>query len=108
MDEIYSYNGSRFYLPFINAKLAVDLKNCFKHTDLMYNCWGKNLKGGLKVVEQKLGIRRILKGVDGRMAVLLWWDYINNDNQQALDTLLAYNKEDVVNLRPLRQKLHVD
>ena len=108
VDEIYSYNGSRFDLPFINAKLAVDLKNCFKHTDLMYNCWRKNLKGGLKVVEQRLGIRRILKEVDGRIAVLLWWDHINNNNQQALDTLLAYNKEDVVNLRPLRQKLQVD
>ncbi len=38
VDEIYSYNGSRFDLPFIKAKLAVDLKQSFKHTDLMYDC----------------------------------------------------------------------
>ena len=56
VDEIYTYNGSRFDLPFIDAQLGVDLKECFKHTDLMYDCWRQNLKGGLKVVEKKLGI----------------------------------------------------
>ena len=108
MDEIYTYNGSRFDLPFIKAKLGVDLKPCFKHTDLMYDCWRNDLKGGLKAVERKLGIGRELKGVDGRMAVQLWWDYANNNDQQALQTLLAYNREDVVNLRQLRRKLGVD
>ena len=107
-DEIYTYNGSRFDLPFIKAKLAVDLKQWLKHTDLMYDCWRENLKGGLKVVEKKLGITRHLKGVDGRVAVQLWWDYANNKNEQALRTLLEYNQEDVVNLHVLRQKLRVD
>ncbi len=39
IDEIYTYNGSRFDLPFIETKLGVDLKECFQHTDLMYDCW---------------------------------------------------------------------
>ena len=43
VDEIYTYNGSRFDLPFIEARLGVDLKDRFKHTDLMYNCWEKGL-----------------------------------------------------------------
>ena len=107
VDELYSYNGSRFDLPFIKAKLGTDLKEYFEHTDLMYDCWRHNLKGGLKVVEQSLGINRKLKGVDGYMAVLLWYDYVNNNNQQARQTLLAYNQEDVVNLRVLRRKLGV-
>ncbi len=107
VDEIYTYNGSRFDLPFIEAKLRVGLKECFKHTDLMYDCWRQNLKGGLKVVEQLLGINRKLKDVDGYMAVLLWYDYVSNNNKQALRTLLAYNEEDVVNLRVLRRKLGV-
>jgi len=107
VDEIYSYNGSRFDLPFIEAKLRLDLKQCFKHTDLMYDCWRHNLKGGLKVVERKLGIDRKLKDVDGYVAVQLWWDYVNNGNQQALKNLLKYNEEDVVNLRVLRRKLGV-
>ena len=106
-DEIYSYNGSRFDLPFIKAKLAVDLKQSFKHTDLMYYCWRENLKGGLKAVERKLGIERHLKDVDGHVAVQLWWDYANNNNEWALRTLLAYNEEDVVNLHVLRQRLRV-
>jgi uncharacterized protein YprB with RNaseH-like and TPR domain len=107
VDEIYSYNGSRFDLPFIEAKLRIDLKNRFKHTDLMYECWRQNLKGGLKVVERLLGIQRRLKNVNGYMAVWLWYDYMNNNNRQALQKLLAYNKEDVVNLQTLRRKLKV-
>lgn len=107
VDEIYSYNGSRFDLPFIGAKLGINLKDCFNHTDLMYDCWRRNLYGGLKVVEGLLGIKRRLKGVDGYMAVQLWYDYVNNNNEQALRTLLDYNEEDVVNLRVLRRKLRV-
>jgi len=107
VDEIYSYNGSRFDLPFLQAKLGVDLKICFKHTDLMYDCWRNDLKGGLKAVERKFGIDRRLQNIDGRMAVKLWYEYANNRSQQALLTLLEYNREDVVNLQSLRQRLGV-
>ncbi len=107
VDEIYSYNGSRFDLPFIEAQLGVDLNDCFKHTDLMYDCWRQNLYGGLKVVEQLLGINRKLTEIDGYMAVQLWYDYVNNNNKQSLQMLLYYNQEDVVNLRVLRRKLGV-
>ena len=107
VDEIYSYNGSRFDLPFITARLGIDLKNRFQHTDLMYDCWKKDLKGGLKVVERILGIGRKLQGVDGYIAVQLWWEYVNNNDKRALQTLLDYNKEDVVNLKALRQRLGV-
>jgi len=107
IDEIYTYNGSRFDLPFITEKLNINLKERFKHTDLMYDCWRKNLKGGLKAVERKLGIKRKLTEVDGFIAVQLWWDYINNNNEFALASLLEYNKEDVLNLRVLRRRLGV-
>jgi uncharacterized protein len=107
VDEVYSYNGSRFDLPFIRARLGVDLRACFKHTDLMYDCWRNRLKGGLKAVERQLGIDRRLKGVDGFMAVRLWYEYVNHHDQRALATLLEYNREDVVNLQVLRQKLQV-
>ena len=107
VDELYSYNGSRFDLPFIRAKLGVDLNKCFRHTDLMYDCWRHKLKGGLKAVEKKLGIDRRLKDVDGYVAVKLWYDYVNNLNQKALSTLLEYNREDIINLQALRQKLQI-
>lgn len=107
VNQLYTYNGSRFDLPFIKSKLAIDLKREFIHTDLMYNCWKCNLKGGLKVVERRLGITRKLTGVDGWMAVQLWWRYCKNNDTKALKMLLDYNSEDVVNLKTLRLKLAV-
>jgi hypothetical protein len=107
VNEIYTYNGSRFDLPFIKTKLRMDLMQCFRHTDLMYNCWRRGLKGGLKVVERILGIDRKLRDVDGYVAVQLWWEYVNNGNEDSLQMLLAYNAEDVVNLRVLRRELGV-
>jgi len=39
-----------------------------------------------------------LDGLDGYSAVLLWNDYQRNKNPKSLETLLAYNIQDVVNL----------
>jgi uncharacterized protein YprB with RNaseH-like and TPR domain len=107
VDRIYTYNGRRFDLPFLRKHLGVDLEKSFVHRDLMYDCWAQKLKGGLKKVEEKLGIVRAAQGIDGWMAVQLWWDYINRSDQNALRTLLAYNREDVINLKTLRTKLGV-
>jgi uncharacterized protein YprB with RNaseH-like and TPR domain len=104
-DCLYTYNGARFDLPFIRAKLGLDLFRQLRHVDLMFHCWRNQLKGGLKAVERRLGIERTLPDVNGYMAVQLWWDYVNTGDLEALDTLLAYNREDVVNLYTLRQKL---
>lgn len=102
---LYTYNGERFDLPFIRAKLDVDLGHCFRHRDLMFECWRRNLYGGLKEVERKLGICRASVGIDGRVAVELWFRYKYFGDQKSLTTLLDYNKEDVCNLKLLRQKL---
>ena len=108
VDCIYTYNGSRFDLPFIRHGLGLDLRRHFAHTDLMYDCWRQDLKGGLKVVEVRLGIERRLPDMNGYMAVRLWWDYVNNRNLTSLRTLLEYNREDVMNLHVLREKLGVE
>ena len=102
---IHTYNGSRFDLPFINSCLGVDLENMFQHYDLMYHCWRCNLYGGLKRVERKLGISRKLNDINGWDAVRLWWRYINDYDERALNTLLEYNREDVVNLKTLKEVL---
>jgi uncharacterized protein len=107
VDELYTYNGSRFDLPFIKAALGLDLARCIPHTDLMRVCWKHKLKGGLKKVEQQLGIPRTTLDVDGWVAVQLWWEYINNHDQLALTRLLAYNAEDVLNLAAIRRILTV-
>ena len=58
VDTIYTYNGSRFDLPFINFRLGVNLRDHFRHRDLMHDCWRNNLYGGFKAVEQQLRIPR--------------------------------------------------
>jgi uncharacterized protein YprB with RNaseH-like and TPR domain len=56
----------------------------------------------LKACEAKLGIDRgELEGIDGFFAVHLWYEYKLRGNEEALETLLAYNIEDVLNLEQL-------
>lgn len=105
VQTIYTYNGSRFDLPFIHGSLGIDLKTIANHHDLMYDCWRCNLRGGFKAVEQQLGIPRQLQGISGWDAVLLWWRYKDYGDQDALSALLQYNKEDVMNLMALRERL---
>lgn len=106
-NALYTYNGTRFDLPFIETKFGLKLdKNCF-HIDLMHHCWKTNLYGGLKSVEKQLKIARTIKDVDGYMAVVLWQRYKNYGDKAALSKLLKYNKEDVLNLVHLRNKLKI-
>lgn len=102
---IYTYNGSRFDLPIIMEKLSVDLDDFFITYDLMYDCWERNLYGGLKKVEEMLGIKRRLKEVNGWVAMELWYQYEKENNKEALQVLLEYNREDIVNLPALMEKL---
>jgi uncharacterized protein YprB with RNaseH-like and TPR domain len=104
---LYSYNGKEFDLPFIAAKLGVNLASVFTHCDLMHHCWRRNLYGGQKKVEKKLGIGRETTGIDGAQAVKLWNDYRLNGNSDALRTLLLYNAEDIKNLAHIRRRLGV-
>src|SRR4030042_518348 len=103
--NIYTYNGARFDLRFISNSLGIDLAAQYSHRDLMYDCWRCNLYGGFKSVERQLGIPRRLVGVSGYEAVRLWWSYVKGGNKRALATLLEYNREDVVKLKALREKL---
>jgi uncharacterized protein YprB with RNaseH-like and TPR domain len=105
VDIIYSYNGSRFDLPFIHSQLGINLAELFRHRDLMYDCWGKKLYGGLKGVERQVGIARQLPDMNGFEAVRLWWKYVDTFDLDALKKLCDYNKEDVVNLKTLRDIL---
>jgi len=105
VDTLYTYNGSRFDLPFIRAFLGVNLETHFHHCDLMYDCWRKNLYGGFKTVERRLEIPRRLQGVSGYHAVILWFRYKEYGDRNALSLLLEYNREDVLNLKVLRERL---
>jgi uncharacterized protein YprB with RNaseH-like and TPR domain len=71
----------------------------------MYDCWRHGLFGGLKRVEEQLGIARRSKGIDGWDAMRLWSRYEDGGDREALEILLAYNRDDVLNLPVLESRL---
>lgn len=102
---IVTFNGASFDLPFIRKSLYVDLKQAFAHCDLMYVCRKLGLRGGLKKIETLVGITRDTVGLSGYDAPRLWQRYETYDNREALRVLLEYNREDVVNLAVLEDKI---
>lgn len=98
---LITYSGGSFDLPVLERTFAVKLKQV--HIDLRYLLQDLGITGGLKGCEERLGITRddSLVGVDGRFAVLLWDEYQRTGNGAALETLLAYNIADTVNLETL-------
>ena len=97
---LVTYNGKCFDVPVIERGFGKRLDHA--HIDLRYVLAGLGLKGGLKSCEAQLDMQRgDLEDVDGLFAVVLWKAYLRNRDQQALETLLAYNLQDVINLEAL-------
>jgi uncharacterized protein YprB with RNaseH-like and TPR domain len=97
---VVTYNGKCFDVPFIERFFNIKMNHA--HIDLMYILRNLGYKGGLKGCERQLGVdRKDLTGVDGFFAVLLWDDYQKTKNIKSLETLLAYNIQDVVSLEQL-------
>jgi len=95
---IVTFFGSCFDIPFLCRRFP-DL--CFEqlHIDLCHSFRRLGLTGGLKRIEHELGTERSpeTEGLDGWDAVRLWREW-ERGSQEALDLLIAYNKEDVVNM----------
>lgn len=97
---LVTYNGKSFDVPVIENYFRIKLNHA--HIDLRHVLSKLGLKGGLKGCEKAIGIDRYeLDGVDGYFAVLLWNEYERYCNTKALETLLAYNIADTVNLETL-------
>jgi len=97
---LVTYNGKCFDVPFIESSFGITMNQV--HIDLRYVLKSLGYTGGLKGCEKKAGIDRgELEGVDGYFAVLLWNEFQRTKNHKALETLLAYNIQDVVNLETL-------
>lgn len=97
---LVSYNGKSFDVPFIEKFFGVKLPPV--HIDLRHVLRGLGIAGGLKNCERKLGIQRQESAdIDGFLAVLLWHEYRRTKDRKFLETLLAYNAEDTVNLEAL-------
>lgn len=97
---LVSFNGKCFDIPFLESYFHMRIPA--PHIDLRYVFASLGYKGGLKHIERTLGFDRgELADVDGFFAVLLWHDYQKKGNRAALDTLLAYNMLDTINLEAL-------
>lgn len=97
---LVSYNGRCFDVPFMEKYF----KTRFNHAqiDLRYILKSMGFKGGLKGCEKQLGMDRgDLDGVDGFLAVHLWDRYKRKGDLKALESLLAYNVQDTINLEHL-------
>ena len=102
---LVTYNGKCFDLPMLRASFGLALDQA--HIDLRHVLASLGYKGGLKGCERRLGLDRgDLADVDGFFAVMLWRDYRMRGNARALETLLAYNIRDVVNLEALLVKAY--
>jgi uncharacterized protein YprB with RNaseH-like and TPR domain len=103
---IISYNGKTFDIPFIERFFEIKLDHT--HLDLRYILSALGFSGGLKSCEEKLGIGRKdgYEDIDGYFAVVLWQYYKKTKDIKALETLLSYNIEDVLNLDYLMREAY--
>lgn len=107
LDTICTYNGGAFDLPVLDRALGLSLIEEYRSLDLAEECRRRRIRGGLKAIEERLGIQRASRGVNGYDAMRLWKRWESGD-RHALETLLAYNRDDVVNLAVLERRLRGD
>lgn len=95
---LVTFFGTGFDLPFLRRAFP-DLRFPQMHVDLCFLLKKLGYKGGLKSIEPRFGIHRSsdTTGLSGWDAVRLWQEY-RHGRQASLDTLLAYNEEDVRNM----------
>jgi uncharacterized protein YprB with RNaseH-like and TPR domain len=99
---IVTFFGASFDLPMLQKRFKT-WKPDQIHIDLCPTLKRLNHHGGLKKIEKQLGISRgeDTDGLSGRDAITLWNRFYRNHDDSALATLIAYNREDVVNLESL-------
>jgi uncharacterized protein YprB with RNaseH-like and TPR domain len=100
---LVTFNGQRFDVPFLRRAFPRTRLDQI-HIDLVHPLHRLGFYGGLKRVESRLGIERSAEtaGLSGFDAVQLWHAYEQGEDD-ALDLLVAYNLEDVVNLEVLAE-----
>lgn len=98
---LVTFFGTGFDIPFLRRAFP-QLPMPQMHIDLCYLFKRLGYRGGLKSIEQQLGLARsrATTGLSGMDAVRLWEEY-RFGHKEALKTLLTYNTEDVKNMATL-------
>lgn len=105
---LVTFFGSVFDIPYLCAKFP-GLRLPPWHFDLCFAARRLAFQGGLKHIEQELGIERdgLIRGLDGWDAVRLWSQWSHGD-AVARDQLLAYNRADTEHLVLLADRFSED
>ncbi len=94
---LVSFNGKRFDTPTVCRTFR--LSTIPAQIDLMDESRHFGFRGGLKAIERQMGFERIhSEGVSGLDAISLWDEYMKEQDEDALEKLIAYNQEDVLSL----------
>jgi len=106
-DGFVTFFGTGFDIPFLKRRFPV-LESVFAdrlHIDLCPMLKRLGHTGGLKRIEQELKISRVPEtdGLSGMDAVRLWRAFRRGGRgaDEARSLLLAYNREDVINMQTL-------
>ncbi|OQW34743.1 MAG: hypothetical protein A4E19_17645 [Nitrospira sp. SG-bin1] len=105
-DLLVTFFGSVFDVPYLYAKFP-RLRFPALHFDLCFAARRLALRGGLKHIEQEMGIARdtAISGLDGLDAVRLWFQWRGGDSV-ARETLVSYNRADTENLVLLADRFY--
>jgi uncharacterized protein YprB with RNaseH-like and TPR domain len=101
---IVTFCGTAFDLPILARRFPGLIFDQI-HLDLAPTLRRIGLRGGLKRIEREVGIERgpQTAGLTGYDAVKLWRRYEREGDASALETLIAYNRDDVVNMERLAE-----
>lgn len=102
---IVTFNGASFDLPVIDR--FFQFTPHIPHIDLRFVCQKLGFTGGLKAIEKQLFIKRRpeVANMSGEDAVYLWEMWKSSGDRDYLDKLVWYNEEDILNLKPLAEKM---
>jgi uncharacterized protein YprB with RNaseH-like and TPR domain len=103
---LITFYGAAFDIPFLLRSFR-DVMFDIPHFDLCFAAKQLKIQGGLKKLEQELGIERneSVQGFNGYDAVKLW-QLAEQGSTEARELLITYNREDTVNLMTLATILY--
>jgi len=101
---LITYNGLAFDIPKINKEFSGAIPQETRILDIYQLVRKLGLGTNLKVLENTLGIERMNGDHKGK-AIRLWRRYSQYRDKAALQELLEYNRQDVINLYPIMEEI---